>query len=339
MTTRTRTPSGTSSRTPARALAVVTTLALWAPAVPALAQDAAPAPAPRVAASAATPTVRVDRPVVEHGQALRLVVQGRAGAQVRLLAAAPTAPAPRSIRQAVLSSSAGADPTTGSASWELQPGRTTRFTAVVDGVESSAVTVTVRRAVTVGVRQAARTYTFSGSVAHPEAGVQVTVARLGTDGRVTGVASTRTTAGGRYAIRTSLPTGFASYYALTSSTGDLQAGRSRLYGLVVPGAQRPAAVSPVHGGTYSAVYLVLAQDTDDPRLAAAAASARRLGYTAGTTTLSCDLGAARGLGRPAGDRSATAVLYFRSETAARQFTALHPPVEAGVVRVQTFCLD
>jgi hypothetical protein len=293
--------------------------------------------------------------------------------------------------------------------------------------------------VTIGVSQAAGTYTFTGAVTPAVAGVQVTIARLGTDGRVTGIASTRTVTGGRYEIRTSLPLGFASYYALTAATPEVPAGRSRLYGLivnvlpggavtptvslharhssgaryvfsgqvsparsvpatlarnvggrligvvgartgpsgtyafgvdlgpgthsfqvltgaangltsassrvyglVVPGATagRPAAVSPVlHGGTYFGVYLALGNGSADPRLAAADASARRLGYTPGRTSLGCDLGAARGLGRPATSQEHATVLYFRTEAEARQFAALHPPVEAGVVRVQTFCRD
>ena len=290
--------------------------------------------------------------------------------------------------------------------------------------------------VTIGVSQASGTYTFTGTVTPAVAGVQVTIARLGTDGRVTGIASTRTVAGGRYEIRTSLPVGFASYYALTAATPEQQAGRSRLYGLivnvrpgstttptvsldvrrssgaryvfsgrvspgrsvpitlarnvggrllgvvgtrtgpsgtyafgvdlgpathsfqvltgaangltaassrvcglVVPGAARPAAVAPVHGGTSFGVYLALGEGSGDLRLEAADASARRLGYTPGRTSLGCDQGAARGLGPPATSQEHATVLYFRTEAQARQFTALHQPVEAGVVRVQTFCLD
>ena len=292
-------------------------------------------------------------------------------------------------------------------------------------------------AVTIGVSQASGVYTFTGAVTPAVAGVRVTIARLGTDGRVTGIASSATLAGGRYEIRTSLPVGFASYYALTAATPELQAGRSRLYGLIVntrpgtpatptvtldvrrgtstyvfsgqvtpgrsvpltlarvvdgrlvgvvgtrtpasgayalsvavgpgthyfqvltgaanglgagrsrvyglivPGAPaaRPVAVSPVHGGRYAGVYLVLARDRIDPRLEAAAASARRAGYTAGTTTLGCDVGAARGLRRDPASQEYATVLYFRTEAEARQFAALHPPVEAGVVQVQTLCLD
>jgi hypothetical protein len=304
------------------------------------------------------------------------------------------------------------------------------------GQTAPAPAVQQATAVTIGVSQASGVYTFTGTLTPAVAGVQVTIARLGTDGRVTGVVSTATTAGGRYEVATSLPVGFASYYALTAATPELQAGRSRLYGLlvnvtpgstvtptvsldvrrgsstyvfsgqvspgravpltlarivdgravgvvgtrtgpggqyaisqavgpgthffqvltgaangltaarsrvyglVVAGAARPAAVSPVqHGATYFGAYLALGTGSADPRLAAADASARGLGYTPGRTSLDCDRGAARGLGRPEASQEHATVLYFRTEAEARQFTALHPPVEAGVVRVQTFCRD
>jgi len=91
------------------------------------------------------------------------------------------------------------------------------------------------RAVTIGIKQAAGIYTFSGTVSPAEAGVQVTTSRLDSvTNRVTGVASTRTDAAGRYTIRTRLPVGFAGYYALTGTASGIPAGRSRLYGLIVP---------------------------------------------------------------------------------------------------------
>ena len=91
------------------------------------------------------------------------------------------------------------------------------------------------REVTIGIRQASGVYTFSGRVSPAEAGVQVTTARLDSvTNRVTGVASTRTDAAGRYTIRTRLPVGFAGFYSLTESKSGIRAGRSRLYGLVVP---------------------------------------------------------------------------------------------------------
>jgi uncharacterized protein with LGFP repeats len=91
------------------------------------------------------------------------------------------------------------------------------------------------RGVTIGIRQTAGVYTFSGKVSPAQAGVQVTTARLdGVTNRVTGVASTRTDAAGRYTIRTRLPRGFGGYYSLAGAKSGVGAGRSRLYGLNVP---------------------------------------------------------------------------------------------------------
>ena len=96
-------------------------------------------------------------------------------------------------------------------------------------------TVVDTRGVTIGIRQSSGVYTFSGRISPAEAGVQVTTARLdGVTDRVTGVATTRTDAAGRYTIRTRLPVGFAGYYSLTEPRSGIGAGRSRLYGLVVP---------------------------------------------------------------------------------------------------------
>lgn len=94
------------------------------------------------------------------------------------------------------------------------------------------------RTVTIGIKQLSGVYTFTGQVGPAARGLQVTLARLdGATKRVTGVASTRTDSTGRYSISTRLPAGMAGFYALTAPTPDHSPGRSRLYGLVVPGAQ------------------------------------------------------------------------------------------------------
>jgi hypothetical protein len=110
--------------------------------------------------------------------------------------------------------------------------------------------VRVRRTVTIGISQANGIYTFSGTIRRAEAGLQVTVARLdAVTKRVTGVASAVTNAAGTYTIRTRLPIGQAGYYTLTAPTASLDAGRSRLYGLIVPRpapapVARPVAAAP-----------------------------------------------------------------------------------------------
>ncbi len=175
------------------------------------------------APASAQPRITVDTAVVEHGSTHRLTVTGAAGTVARLFGNG------RQIRTVTL-------PASGQFTWVLQPGDRTLFFAQVGDVRTPSVTVEVRRAVSIGVRQAARgVYVFRGQIRRAEAGVQVTIARLDSETkRVTGVASTRTTADGRYTISTSLPAGFAGYYALTGVTSSaLQPGRSRLYGLIV----------------------------------------------------------------------------------------------------------
>ena len=208
-------------RTALTALLVAAATALTA-ASPALAQTAPPVER--------APLVTVTSRTIDVGGTTDLTVAaGGAGRVVDLYAGSARAPF-RVIRTATLAAYED-----GSAGWRLQPGENTSFYAQVRGAQRSpTLTVGVRRTVTIGIRQAGGVHTFSGAVARPEPGVQVTIARLGTDGRVVGVASTRTGADGRYALRTALPGGMAGYYALTAASSDLLPGRSRLYGLRVP---------------------------------------------------------------------------------------------------------
>ena len=59
------------------------------------------------------------------------------------------------------------------------------------------------------------------------------------------MASTRTTADGRYTVATSLPQGLAGYYAIAGGRNGLDAGRSRLYGLLVNTTPRQTAAQSV----------------------------------------------------------------------------------------------
>lgn len=191
----------------------------------------------------ASPTqIAVSARTVDVGGTVSLGVLGTAGAVVDLFASTARSSA-RVIRTTTLTTAgtggvrfelpAAADSRV--ATWALQPGETTHLFAQVRGGDRTAtVTVHVRRTVTIGIRQSGGVYTFSGVTARPVAGLQVTLARLLTSGRVVGVASTTTDAAGAYRIRTRLAPGLGGYYALTAPTPDLQPGRSLLYGLVVP---------------------------------------------------------------------------------------------------------
>lgn len=175
------------------------------------------------------PQITSDRTLVDVGQAHRLTVTGRAGAAVQLFADGAL------LRTAT--TSAG-----GVSRWDLRLAQRTRYHATVDGVPTRTVTVQARRTVSIGISHADGSYTFSGRVTSPQAGVQVTLARLDSRTKqVTGVVSTRTTVDGHYEVRTSLPAGFAGYYALTGAHAGLEAGRSRLYGLTVHAVPRSAS--------------------------------------------------------------------------------------------------
>ncbi len=199
----------------------------------------APTPTPPPVVMPTQPTqVAVTARTIDYGRTVGLGVLGQAGAVVDLYASSART-APRVIRTATLTTGGA-----GNVNWSLQPGETTTlFAQVRGGDRSDTITVNVRRTVTIGIRQAAGVYTFTGVVNRPVAGLQVTLARLLTTGRVVGVASTTTNAAGAYTIRTQLAPGLSGYYALTAPTSDLQPGRSRLYGLIVP-APRPAPARP-----------------------------------------------------------------------------------------------
>ena len=180
--------------------------------------------------------ITVSARTIDVGAAVALTVLAPVGAVVDLYAG--TARAPERVIRTATAGGAGV-------SWQLRPGETTRFSAQVrGGTRTATVTVAVRRTVTIGIRQSAGVYTFTGVVHRPVAGLQVTLARLMTSGRVVGVASTTTNAAGAYTIRTRLAPGMGGYYALTAPTSDLQAGRSRLYGLVVPAPRVAAPAAP-----------------------------------------------------------------------------------------------
>jgi hypothetical protein len=92
----------------------------------------------------------------------------------------------------------------------------------------------VARTVTLGVRQASGVYRFSGTVGPSAGGLQVTLGKVLNNGRVVGVAATRTSRTGAYAISTRLSPGTNMYFLVTAATPQLLGGRSRLYGIAVP---------------------------------------------------------------------------------------------------------
>lgn len=231
-----------------RALVAVTAAAALLPTAPALAQTAAPTP------SAGLTGFTVSRSLIDIGETVDVTVSGSAGTPVRLFLGNFRAPEGRQIRAGTIGSG-------GSLTWTgLRPEDSVLLFARGAGSDTGLAgeTVRVRRTVTIGVQQRVRgTYVFSGQVARAEAGVPVTVARLDSrTGRATGVVSTRTTADGRYSVSTGLPNGLGSFYAIADAANGLDAGRSRLYGLLVNTAPAPVqAVSLDVGRSTGTTYV------------------------------------------------------------------------------------
>ena len=204
-----------------RALVAAAIAATLLPGTPASAQTATPV----------IDALSVSRSLIDLGQAVDATVTGAPGTEVALFLGNFRASQGRQIRTGTI----GSD---GSLTWtDLRPQDSVALFVRVAGSDTGGTfaDVLVRRLVTIGVAQRGRgTYAFSGRVVRPEAGVQVVIARLDDrTKRVTGVAETRTTADGRYAVSTSLPQGLAGYYAIALAASGLEAGRSRLYGLQV----------------------------------------------------------------------------------------------------------
>ena len=206
-------------------LPVLAVMALVLPVSPAAAQNGVQ---PRVVlATAASTSGFTSQPISVYGEP---------GAGVQLYAT--TAPLNwfKVIRTGRLSS-------TGAADFDIAPGANTRLYAVVDGVQSPVVTVRVHRRVDLDsvrlISDSRNLYRFRG-VIHPaqDAGVpfrahQVTLAKVLGDGRVVGVAAAVAGRDGAWDVIVDLTPGTNLYYALVADTGQLQAGRSRLYGLQV----------------------------------------------------------------------------------------------------------
>lgn len=234
-------------RTSRRALVALAAAAVLVPAVPASAQTATPAPSPSATPAVPVTSVldrlSVSRSLIDLGQTVDATVTGTPGTQVDLFLGNFRASQGRRIRTGTIG-------TGGSLTWTgLRPEDSVALSARVAGSDTGFryADVLVRRIVTIGVQQRSRgTYAFSGRITRPEPGVSITIARLDDrTGRVTGVAATRTTADGRYTVSTSLPQGVAGYYAIALAASGLEAGRSRLYGLLVNTTPTPAAVQAI----------------------------------------------------------------------------------------------
>lgn len=105
----------------------------------------------------------------------------------------------------------------------------------------------------------------------------------------------------------------------------------------IPACFPPPITSPAAGQPVWGVYLAVAPDGDDPRLAEAERQANAVGYQTDLLSLGCDYGAAEGLGL---DPSSSAVaVYFASPGQAQQFVDAFQPEVVGTVRIVQGCND
>ena len=100
----------------------------------------------------------------------------------------------------------------------------------------------------------------------------------------------------------------------------------------------PQVQQPVHGGQYSAVYLAVARDGEDPsELDAAAASAEQVGYTPNRGL--CEDGAREALGLDPAIAYDAVSIFFDTPELAQQFVDAYEPGVVGTARVVALCLD
>lgn len=175
----------------------------------------------------ARPRVLIQPPVVPYGAQVRIVVTG----QVPGAAVVATVSDLRTVTP--LGGVLDAD---GTVSWTIPATTNANVRADIGGLlNPDLVPLRVVRLATLRVRLDPRGHRFEGLTIPATPGLQVTVAKVLPGGRVVGVGAARTDASGRYSTAVRLAPGTHLYYAVTPSTQQLVAARSRLYGLRVPG--------------------------------------------------------------------------------------------------------
>ena len=98
------------------------------------------------------------------------------------------------------------------------------------GLYSPPLTLGVRRAVSLEVTPAGDRNRFAGSINPPQAGVPVTLARIGVNGRLTGLLGTTTDTTGQYSFVAPLDDENGPLTVLTGTAGGIPGGRSQAFG-------------------------------------------------------------------------------------------------------------
>lgn len=202
--------------------------------------------APASAQTPTAPTIGVARPVIVLGEQGVVSVEGEAGSRVTLYAYTRPSTAYRVVRRGTLDAE-------GARSWAVTPAANTRLYAVTAPAGSApgtslrttrTVTLDVAHSVSIGVREDAGTYRFSGVVRPGSTGLPVTLYRTLPGGGATVAGSTRTRPDGSWRVdRRFTGSGTFGFYAVTGATPDNDAGRSRGYGLTVRAARNGISLS------------------------------------------------------------------------------------------------
>jgi hypothetical protein len=102
----------------------------------------------------------------------------------------------------------------------------------------------------------------------------------------------------------------------------------------------PDPVVPEHGTFYFGVYFVVTtKSARDPKVKAAEADLRNLGFEPSVGGIDCDSGAKEALGLDPSRSYTDVALYFATRSDADMFVTLYDPGVVGTAKVKTFCLD
>lgn len=102
----------------------------------------------------------------------------------------------------------------------------------------------------------------------------------------------------------------------------------------------PPEATLAHGESFAAVYVALAYESADARLARALEQVEGVGYDAAVApSIECDAGAYEQLGLDRERQYAAVVLYFADRPTAQQFVDAFEPGVVGTADVTTYCLD
>jgi hypothetical protein len=101
----------------------------------------------------------------------------------------------------------------------------------------------------------------------------------------------------------------------------------------------PPESAAEQGGRYYAVFLAVAADANDEKVAAAQRRAKALGYEGGIGELGCTAGAREQLKLPQDGTYTAYSIFFDSKERAERFVQAYGDPVVGIARITAGCLD